>query len=143
MKHIHQLGKAAVLHDDRTLRFAKYSASVPTPPDTCNWAADVGAWRPLGNLTKSNCTAVMIAHQIQAMTEAELGAAALVSYRQTMKFYSATSGYIPGRPRTDRGAAMLTVMNRWRRVGMRGTGSRPIRRSTPRSRWRSVKQFGC
>ena len=115
-----RLGKHAVQHDPRTLRYAAYAASVPTPPDTVNWYSDAGTWRPLGNLQLGNCTATMVAHQVQAMTSADLGTPALVPYRGVMRFYSATSGYVPGRPATDQGATMLSVMNRWRHVGMAG-----------------------
>ena len=62
----------------------------------------------------------MVAHKIQSDTAADLGKAFLAPYRKVIQFYSATSGYRPGRPRTDRGADMLTVMNRWRKKGMAG-----------------------
>jgi hypothetical protein len=116
----HRLGKSSVLLDSRTLQFARYAVTVPTPPSSCNWAAAVARWRALGNLRIGDCTAVMVAHATQAMLANEIGQQWIPPYNAVIRFYSATSGYIPGRPRTDVGAAMLTVMNRWRRVGLAG-----------------------
>lgn len=123
----HQLGKASVRHDaggrngaSRTLLFSRYADAIPTPPSACNWATAVAAWRALGNLKIGDCTSVLVAHTTQAWLANEIGQQFQMPYQRVLRFYSATSGYVPGRPRTDTGADMLTVMNRWRKVGMGG-----------------------
>jgi hypothetical protein len=104
----------------RTLQFAKYTAALSAPPGSCNWAEAVAAWKALGNLTIGDCTAVAVAHALQAMLANAFGQQWAPPYQRVLGFYSATSGYKPGHPATDVGADMLTVMNRWHKAGLAG-----------------------
>lgn len=43
-----------------------------------------------------------------------------ISANDVREAYSSVSGYEPGKPETDNGASMLTVMKRWRSLGVGG-----------------------
>jgi hypothetical protein len=43
-----------------------------------------------------------------------------IPYKKVLKAYRAVSGYRPRHPKTDRGAALLDVMNYWRNKGIGG-----------------------
>ena len=116
-KPVRKLGRGPVIHDERNFQLGKYMA-IPTPPASVDWYSAIAKWNPLGNLRIGNCTVVDVAHYIQAATMASKQKAAQVRYQAVIRAYSAVSGYNPSTGANDRGASLLAVMRRWRKVGV-------------------------
>lgn len=115
------LGKLAPQLDPRTLRLASYlqPRDVPAPPPRRDWAEalplNLESYR---NHEIGDCTVAAAAHHMQTWT-AQHGVERVATERDVLEAYRAVSGY-DGRPETDRGADMLTVLKHWRRTGVGG-----------------------
>jgi hypothetical protein len=118
---IRKLGKHAPKHDPRTLRLAKYlSPGLPEPPADSDWTlAAKNPWGMMLNDTLGDCTCAAIGHEVQVAT-ANHGSETTLPDSAILTAYEAVSGYRPGQPDTDNGAAMLDVLKYWRKVGVGG-----------------------
>src|SRR6266550_198625 len=80
----------------------------------------------LGNTSLGDCTAAAAFHIAGAMM-ANAGAQPTWDLQsQVVPFYSATGGYIPGKPSTDNGANEVDVLNYWQNYGLLHDGSHAI-----------------
>jgi hypothetical protein len=129
-----RLGKKPPRVDSRTLQLAKYlrvcatdlvqkgtglpEATAPShvlapAPASIDWTAKISSWPMMANDTLGDCTCAAAGHMIECWT-ANLGDAFTPTNTQIIAAYSATSGYVPGDPATDKGAVELDVLNYWR-----------------------------
>lgn len=114
-----RLGKHPKKHDNRNLKFAKYAASLPTPPNTVDWGTKVASWGEMLNSSLGDCTCAGAGHMIQAWT-ADNGAQIVPSDDDILTAYEAVSGYDPKTGQNDNGAVELEVLNYWRNIGIAG-----------------------
>lgn len=112
-----KLGKAPVKKDKRNLKLAKYllSKNLPTLPSDYYYSKDIpdNSWGMMANDTVGDCTVAAAGHAIMSVTDDNKK----IYYPSTADIigaYSAVSGYVPGEPWTDNGAACLDVLNYWR-----------------------------
>ena len=108
--------------------FGRYvSPLMPTPPDSFDWS--VLSLDAQGDILKNDalgdCTAAAAAHLIAAWTSCA-GDPVQMTADQTQAFYSASTGYDPSDPTTDRGGSMIAVLTRWRDFGFDGKGGHAI-----------------
>ena len=115
-------GKLAPERDRRTLRLERYLqfSLLPTPPASYNWATNITSWPAMGNLTIGDCTIAAAGHLIEEWTADESGNTVIVPDSEILAAYSAVSGYVPGKPKTDIGASCLRVLKYWRKTGIGG-----------------------
>jgi hypothetical protein len=73
----------------------------------------------MGNDSIGDCTAAGYGHQIQAWT-ANNGAEVTVSDADVIKFYSGSTGYVPGQPDTDQGGVEADVLGYAQKAGLAG-----------------------
>jgi hypothetical protein len=66
-----------------------------------------------GNDTVGDCTAAAVAYMIETWTSH----ASVITTTDAIELYSGVTGYVPGRPETDNGASMLSVLKTWRNRG--------------------------
>jgi len=116
-----KLGKHQVKVDPRTLYLARYlrKQALPHPPAETSWVMQVKDWGPMLNDRIGDCTCAAAGHMIQQWTE-YAGTETVPSDASILTAYSNVSGYDPGDPSTDRGAAILDVLNYWRKRGIGG-----------------------
>lgn len=121
MEHIvspgFRLGKRAVKHDKRTLKFADYISSVPTPPAMIDWGQKVSDWPMMRNDQLGDCTCAAAGHLIQSWT-ADFSNIFVPTDDEVIEAYEAVSGYDPKTGANDDGAAELDVLNYWRKTGI-------------------------
>jgi hypothetical protein len=94
--------------------------SLPPTPPTCMdliHPARESLKRVYLNDRLSCCTASAAFH-IEYMMLASAGRPAVGSDEDVLKFYSGSTGYVPGRPETDQGGDEQTVLNYWREHGL-------------------------
>ncbi len=119
----------------RLLRLSKYlnAAALPAPPTHTDWRAAVAAWGMLGNDTVGDCTEACTGHALLAwsangkvplVVPDESGNLTITNPEQQLtplmlSAYSRVSGY-NGSPSTDRGAAIIDVLDDWRANGVAG-----------------------
>ena len=115
-------GRTAPIHDPRTFRFENYCnlLKLPTPPSMCDWTTKVTTWPMMINNTLGDCTIAAAGHLIELWTTDESGTGIIVPDDQILTAYEAVSGYKPGKPKTDNGAAILTVLKYWQKTGIGG-----------------------
>jgi len=114
------LGKKAPRIDTRTLKLAKYTASLPDPPTDCYFTSKVKNWQgALLNNTLGDCVPAASGHMIMQWT-AYASTEATVTNTEILAAYEAIGGYVPGDPSTDNGCDMLTALNYWRKSGIAG-----------------------
>lgn len=78
-----------------------------------------------GNDDVGDCTVAALAYLVE--TWSDHGArSALMSVDDVVRTYSDVSGFIPGRPETDIGCDMLSVLRNWRRRGADGVSGRVV-----------------
>ena len=102
------------------LRLASYLLkSLPQPPAACDYAAAAKSWlaQMLANDDLGDCTAAGAFH-IAGTWLANNGVPVPFSREDTIKFYSATTGYVPGKPESDQGGDEETVLNYWVNHGL-------------------------
>jgi hypothetical protein len=119
----------------RLLKVSKYvsSSQLPAPPAKTDWRAAVSAWGMLGNDTVGDCTEACTGHALLAwaangkvplVVPEGAGEVTIANAEQqltpmVLSAYSRVSGY-NGTPWTDRGAAIIDVLNDWRANGVAG-----------------------
>jgi hypothetical protein len=106
----------------RRLRLMNYAVAptLPTaPPSADYWAPSAASWlaNVLGNDQLGDCTAAGAFHVGGALL-ASAGGGVPFSPDDVIKFYSATTGYVPGDPSTDQGGDEQTVLNYWKSTGL-------------------------
>jgi hypothetical protein len=102
------------------LRLASYLLkSLPQPPAECNYTPAAKSWlaQMLANNDLGDCTAAGAFH-IAGTWLANNGLRVPFTQEDTIKFYSATTGYVPGKPETDQGGDEETVLNYWVNHGL-------------------------
>ncbi len=93
---------------------------LPTPVATEDWTTKVGTdWGMMGNDTTGNCTGASVGHIIEEQTS-QFGTPVVATTQQVLDFYSAYSGYVPGKPDTDHGATCQQALNYWMAHGLIG-----------------------
>lgn len=65
------------------------------------------------------CSCAALGHMLQAHV-ALTGKALTITDDDIIKMYSAISGYVPGKPETDRGAMMIDALRHLKNVGLAG-----------------------
>lgn len=119
MDHL-RLGKRRARYDRRTLQLANYTAAMPNPPTSVNWARNITTWPMWLNDSIGDCTIAGCNRLRQIWTKNTLGTPAITSDADTLTAYEAVSGYTPGNPATDQGANMMDALNYWRNTGIGG-----------------------
>jgi len=119
-----KLGKLAPKPHPKTLLFSKYvsnDASLPRPTAKVyrEYKTPPEAMQMFGNDTIGDCTCAGIANLIILMT-VHTGAVVIPTLDDVIGTYSAVTGYVPGDPSTDRGAAMTDVLAYMQSTGMSG-----------------------
>jgi hypothetical protein len=112
-----RLGKLPVRHDGRTLKLAQYSSALAPAPASCDKTSKITQLGMMRNDVLGDCTVATVGHMIQAWT-AEAGNQVIIPDDDIINMYSAVSGYIPGKAKTDGGAVVLDVLNYWRKTGL-------------------------
>ena len=117
-----KLGKHAARHDARTLQFSNYlkATAPPAPPKTEDWTTKVKQWPMMLNDTLGDCTCACAGHMIEEWTTYAHAPGYIPTDPQILQAYEAVGGYKPGDPSTDKGAAILDVLNYWRQTGIAG-----------------------
>jgi hypothetical protein len=115
-----RLGRKAVLTDTRTMRLSKYfTATLPPPPPTCDWAKGGKTWGEMLNDQLGDCTIAGLGHAIQIWTiNAEQEAT--VGDSQILAAYESWCGYNPEDPSTDQGGIELNVLKAFKAQGLAG-----------------------
>lgn len=102
----------------RRLRLANY-LTTPAPaldvPDTADYLTDVTDWPMYGNDTIGDCGPAGLGHLLEAITRYGSGSTIEVTEQDVVDFYSAVSGYRPGRPDTDVGVVLQDMLDYARR----------------------------
>ena len=94
------------------------AAALPMAPTSFRYGVDApGLADILGNDSLGDCTAAGRSHIIDAVS-ASAEAPVSVSLAQTIAFYSASTGYVPGNPASDQGGDEVTVLTCWRDQGL-------------------------
>ena len=116
-----KLGKAAAVHDPRTLQLKKYlkPARLPTPPTQVDWAQKVKNWPMMMNNAIEDCTIAAAGHCIEEWTT-HAGHPVILPDATIVAAYSAVSGYDPKTGKHDSGASEIKVLNHWRKKGIGG-----------------------
>jgi hypothetical protein len=115
-----KLGKRPAKHDFRTLQLAKYTAKVPpAPPAHDDWEKKVHHWPMMMNDTVGDCTCACAGHMIEQWTTYSK-TPFIPTDRQIIAAYSAITGYDPATGDHDDGAAILDILNYWRKAGVAG-----------------------
>lgn len=114
-------GKLPPKRDPRTLRLASYvtTRGLPAPPPKRTWEDKVTSLPMHDNDRIGDCTVASQAYIIQTWT-AQNGNEVKVSTAAVRANYAAVTGFTPDDPMTDRGAAMLDMLNYWRKNGLDG-----------------------
>lgn len=79
----------------------------------------------LGNADKGDCTAAGALHLDEVYT-ANAGDPVVFDTAAAIRFYSLSTGYVDGDPSTDQGGDEITVLTKWRDVGLDGKGNHRI-----------------
>src|SRR5580704_3991068 len=117
-----KLGKAAPVHDPRTLLLANYiKATLPPAPAQYAYATDIGAssWGMMGNDKLGDCTCAAAGHLIMEWTD-DNGKMVTPPDQSIIAAYSAITGYNPATGANDNGAVELNVLKYWRKTGIAG-----------------------
>lgn len=98
--------------------------SLPMPPQVSHYsyAAEAGVAMVLGNDRLGNCTAAAAAHIIDIWRGNARSDEPVVSEEETIRFYSASTGYRPDDDSTDQGGDLITVLSKWKTDGFFGDG---------------------
>jgi hypothetical protein len=104
-----RLGKRSPKYDPRVPMFARFASSVALPPPSIDWARGLSKFGVMRNDVLGDCTAAGIAHAFQIWT-GDVRREWTPTDEQVVAFYSATTGYRPGLPSTDRGGVEADVL---------------------------------
>lgn len=146
------LGRRPRVADARIKRLSVAAPSLPDPPASSNWYADIPAWQMLGNDECGDCVVAMGMHFIyQQQSYLTPGRAPMPTAAEAIASYSAIGGYTPSNPDSDQG---LTVMGKgglveyWARDGLmcggtnhKLTGVLQITRPNPREWQQAISMF--
>lgn len=108
-----KLGRQPSPVDHRDLRLASYLQAVPDPPAQVDYLTGSAIWATLGNSTVGDCVYAGEGHLIQTWTQAATGKRARITTAQTLKRYTAETGYTPSDPSTDQGANERDALKNW------------------------------
>lgn len=119
---IYKLGKREPRVDPRTLKLARYlTSALPPNPADCDQALKIPGWGMMLNDQLGDCTCACVGHMVQQWTgELNAGRQVVPPDSAVEKMYEAVGGYVPGDSSTDNGAAILDVLNYWRKTGILG-----------------------
>lgn len=111
----HNPAKFALVPQSNSYLDASYNA--------VDWSRDVapGSWGELNNDNIGDCTSAALGHALLTWGVYE-PPATLMTDNEAESLYSATSGYIRGKPETDQGALCLDVLSYALRVGVQCGG---------------------
>lgn len=115
----YKLGRKPKKVDPRVYGLRKYLTTLPSFPSSIDWSGKVSAWGMLLNDSLGDCAIAAPAHMDMLWT-ANVGAPVTITDQQVLSDYEAVGGYNPANPSTDRGCAMLDVLNYWRTTGIAG-----------------------
>lgn len=110
-------------HDlERRLRLKHFlkAGYTGTVPDSVSYLPAVTNLPIDGNDQLGDCTAAAAAHIETGLSQFGQGTPVVVSNDDVIKFYSGSTGYVPGNPSTDQGGDMITVQNYWLKTGIAG-----------------------
>ena len=96
---------------------AEYTLAVPQVVD---YSTAVTGWGMMLNDRLGSCTAAAAGHACQLWTAYGQGQTWTPTDDEVQAFYSASTGYDPADPATDRGGVMQDVLAHWRRDGLAG-----------------------
>lgn len=91
-----------------------------TVPDVVAYVPDAANLPMDSNDSLGDCTAAGAAHVETALSQFGQGTPVVVSDADVIKFYSGSTGYVPGKPNTDQGGDMATVLKYWNQTGIAG-----------------------
>jgi len=117
-----RLGRRRPIARGPRLKLARYMPAImPTIPANTNYRGNAAAFlaQILANDRLGDCTAAGAFH-IDGLLLGNAGQPITFTEDDAVKFYSATTGYVPGDPSTDRGGDEVTVLNYWRQYGLVG-----------------------
>ncbi len=115
-----KLGRRRPVARGPRLRLRNYLLkSFPAAPASADYAAKPAAFlsQILGNDALGDCTAAGAFH-IGGTLLANAGQPIPFTEADVVKFYSATTGYVPGDEATDQGGNEQDVLNYWMRIGL-------------------------
>ncbi len=123
-----KLGRIRPTPGKRLMMSNFVAADLPVPPRVEHWSYGdyVDMMNIYGNDRLGDCTAAGAAHIIAAWRANAGDGAPAPTLEQAIAFYSATTGYVPGDPSTDRGGNEVTVLDGWRDKGFFADGSGKI-----------------
>lgn len=109
-------------HDPRPprLRLTAYQTAKPAAPLAADWASKVRSWPMSLNDQIGDCTAAGAGHIAQQVNWYGRDLDAPIADPDTLAFYRAISGYIPGDPSSDVGATLQDALSYWRTTGVGG-----------------------
>jgi hypothetical protein len=115
----YRLGRKCVKTDSRTLRLAKYTADLPTPPASSDWTKGITQWGMMLNDTLGDCTIAGLGHALQVWT---VNASTELTVPDSVieGAYEKWCGYKPNDPNSDQGGDELTVLNGFKKNGLGG-----------------------
>lgn len=115
-----QGGRLAPVRTKPRLKLRPFLTAPPSPPASVDWFSKVTDWPMYLNSEIGDCTAAMVAHNLQNTSAYGDGETVTVTDDDVVAAYSRVSGYRPGHPETDRGAVLQDVYADWRKNGMAG-----------------------
>jgi len=108
-----KLGKAPARYEPKAPLFSRHKMASAPPPPKADWTKgyarnDWGLW---DNDKLGDCTAVGIGNAFLNWTRHSQPSPLKITTPQIIALYSATTGYDPAVPSTDRGAVEIDVLN--------------------------------
>lgn len=113
-----KLGKLAPLFDPNAKKLASYVTPTITVPVHVDNGTHVQNWGMMMNDQLGCCTAAGVGHLEQVWTS-DASSQLIVTDQDVVKFYSETTGYVPGDSSTDNGGIEVNILNYWKRIGFR------------------------
>lgn len=104
-----KLGKRRPKFDPRVPMFARFAANLAPPPPSVDWLKGLTELGMMHNDVLGDCTAAGIGHAFQIWTN-DVRREWTPTDEQIVAFYSATTGYSPSDPSTDRGGIEADVL---------------------------------
>lgn len=125
VQSVHPYRKLGARRPDLTrprLHLARYTAPelVAAVPAAVDYLSHVNQWPMYGNDQLGDCTAAAAGHIEEVWSTYGQGQTVTVLDTAIVGFYSACSGYQPGRPDTDQGAGLQECLSYWRATGLGG-----------------------
>jgi hypothetical protein len=108
-------------HDPRPprVRLRRLAGATLTPPPQSDWGCDQMNYMALNDQIGC-CTIASKDHQISGQQWYGQSQSVVIPDAETLKAYSAISGYDPATGRNDNGATMQASLDYWRKVGIAG-----------------------